>query len=1026
MKMKRKTLHTIAVFLTMLIMGITGKGLQAQNVITVTDSIYTNTTWTACNQYLVFGYVYVTAGHTLTIDPGTIIKGDKNSKGTIIVERGAQIIAQGTAAQPIVFTSNQPMGQRTYGDWGGVILCGKAPTNWLAGQQQVEGGPRSFYGGTLPNDNSGIMTYCRLEFGGIAFSPNNEVNGLTMCAVGRATTINHIQVSFSGDDSYEWFGGTVNCKYLVSYRAWDDDFDTDCGYSGNVQFGFVQRDPFAADQSGSKSFESDSYQSGTKTGLAGDTTGLTRCVFANITCIGPLVNPTSTAYDNQFVSAAHIRRGSAMSLINCVIAGYPAGILFDESSASYGSTTANYRSAGVAGDSVGQIRGTVVCGIPTNGAPARKELMYVINGARSLTPTTVEGDTTTGSPFASWSGPFNLFQNTPTVVGKHFNKMYPTQATGIQLHNPYNLSNPDPTPNSTSPLCYNSTSLPAQVIAHYVALGQPDHFGNGNKYPFLTANPINLDTSNFFNNYNAPATPPTWNSSKTPASFFTRTNYTGGFAGTQTTNDNWMNGWCNFDPQNTDYSLTSAPVASITAAGSLTICPSGGSVVLNANAGSGYTYQWQLNSVNIGGATSQSYNATAAGSYNVIVSNVSGCSTTSTSIVVTNYAAPTATINAGGPVTFCQGGSVTLTASNAVSYSWSSGPSTPSITANTSGNYLVTITDINGCQATSTVTLITVNPLPTASITASGSTTFCIGDSVILTANLSTSYLWSNAATTQSITVYNSGNYTVQVTNANGCQSAVSSPITVSASSSPAPTITITGNTSLCQGGTVTLTSSTANTYLWSPGGQTTQSITTGNAGTYNVTVTNSNACNGSGVSSNVIVTVNPLPVASFTTSGIIPTVNFLNTSTGANTYSWDFGDFSTSSQASPTHTYSGNGNYTACLVAITSFGCMDTLCAPVLINVGINTVSPEVETIALYPNPANDQLNIAINSASEKDAIIVAYDATGKLMINETQTIASGDNLITYDVTNWNNGIYFVRITSNGSVKTMKVLINR
>jgi PKD repeat protein len=1027
-QMKRKTLHTIAIFLTVLFLGISGKSLTAQNVINVQDSIYTNTHWTACNQYLLFGYVYVTAGTTLTIDPGTIIKGDKNSKGTLIVERGATIIAQGTAAQPIVFTSNQIIGSRTYGDWGGVILCGKAPTNWLAGQQQVEGGPRSFYGGTLPHDNSGIMEYVRIEYGGVAFSPNNEVNGLTMCSVGDATTIDHIQVSFSGDDSYEWFGGTVNCKYLVSYRCWDDDFDTDCGYNGKVQFGFVQRDPFAADQSGSKSFESDSYQSGTKSGLAGDTSGLTRPVFANITCIGPMVSPTSTAYDNQFVSGVHIRRGSAISLINCIVAGYPCGILFDESSSSFGSTVRNYQVQGAAGDSIGQIRGTVVCGIPTNQTPARKELLYVINGARSLTPTSTCADTTTGSPFAAWSGPFNMFQNSPQVGVKYWNKMYPTQATGIQLHNPFNLSNPDPTPNSTSPLCYNSTSLPAYVTAHYMACcSQSDHFGNTNKYPFNPALPINLDTSNFFANYNAPSTPPTWNSSKTPASFFTRTNYIGGFAGTQTTADNWMNGWCNFDPQNTDYSLTSAPMATITPAGATIICPSGGSVVLTANAGSGYTYQWQMNSSNISGATSQNYTATAAGTYNVIVTNATGCSTTSANLVVTTYAAPTATITAGGPTTFCQGGSVTLTSSNAVSYSWSSSASTPSISATTSGNYLVTITDVNGCQATSAPVTVVVNPLPSATITANGSTTFCIGDSVVLSANSSASYLWSTSAMTQNITVYNSGNYTVQVTDANGCQSAASAPVTVSASNSPAPTITINGNTSLCTGDSVTLTASTADTYMWSPGNQTTQSITVGASGTYNVTVTNSNACNGTGTSSNVTVTVHPLPVANYSyVSTNMPTVTFTNSSTGANSYTWDFGDSNSSTAPNPTHTYSGNANYTACLTATTSFGCTDSICMPILINVGINPVAQEAETIALYPNPANDQLNIAMNVVSDKEVEIVAYDATGKLLINENRTMTAGDNLMTYDVTNWNNGIYFVRIIGNGSSKIMKVVINR
>jgi hypothetical protein len=1031
MKMKRKRLHTLGICLAIILSGISGKNLMAQTVINVQDSIFTNTHWTACNQYLMFGYVYVTAGTTLTIDPGTIIKGDKNTKGALIVERGATIIAQGTAAQPIIFTSNQPMGARTYGDWGGVILCGKAPTNWLAGQQQVEGGPRSFYGGTLPHDNSGIFSYVRIEFAGVAFSPNNEVNGLTLCSVGDATQVDHVQVSYSGDDSFEWFGGTVNCKYLVSYRGWDDDFDTDCGYSGHVQFGFVQRDPFAADQSGSKAFESDSYQAGTKSGLSGDTTGLTKCVFSNITAVGPMVSPTSTAFDPQFVSAVQIRRGSALTIVNSVIAGWPCGVVIDESSASFGSTTRNLQILGAAGDSISQLKGDIICGIPTNQTPVRKEMFYIFNGARSLTPTTTEGDTTTGTPFNPWSGPFNYFQNNPQTGQKYGNKIYATEQTGIQLHNPFNLAAPDPVPGSISPICYNSKALntmPAGQYSQFTAhWGSTNPFNNGSVFPFNPSLPLNTDTTLWLSHYNAPTVPPVWNSGRTSGNWFTPTNFVGGFSGTQTTADNWMQPWCNFDPVNTDYSLTSAPMATITASGSLTICPSGGSVVLNANAGNGYTYQWMMNNANINGATSQSYNATAAGTYNVVVTNATGCSTTSANVVVTTYAAPTATITAGGPVTFCQGGSVTLTANNSVSYSWSNGSNTPSITANTAGSYLVTITDVNGCQATSSAVTVVVNPLPNATITASGSTSFCIGDSVILTSNVSSSYLWSTNATTQSITVYNSGNYTVQVTNANGCQSAASAPITVSASASPAPTITIAGNTSLCQGDMVTLTASQGDTYLWSPGNQTTQSITVGASGTYNVTETNSNACNGTGTSQSVVVTVHPLPVASYTyNSTNMPTVVFTNGSTGATTYTWDFGDSNSSSNMSPTHTYSGNGNYTACLTAITSFGCADSVCMPVMINVGINTVTPQGETTTLYPNPANDQLNLEMNVISDKEVSIVAYDVTGKLMINENRSLSSGNNLMTFDVTNWDNGIYFIRIINEGKVNTMKVMINR
>jgi len=514
----------------------------------VQDSIYTNTHWTCDKQYLLKGYVYVINGTTLTIDSGVIIKGDKNTKGSLIIERGAMINANGTATAPIVFTSNQPIGNRTYGDWGGLILCGKAPVNWTAGYGQVEGGPRSLYGGTNPHDNSGKLSYVRCEFAGIAFSPNNEINGITFCGVGDQTQLDHLQVSYSGDDSYEWFGGTVNGKYFIAYRGWDDDFDTDNGYSGMNQFFVGLRDPFSADQSGSKGFESDSYQSGTKSGLAGDTSGLTKVVFANTTLIGPLVSPTSTAYDPQFVSGAHIRRGSALSCINSVIAGWPCGILVDESSASFGSTVRNMQILGAAGDSISQIKSTIVCGIPTNMTPTRKEIFYTVDGARSLTPTTTEGDTITGNPFNPWGGPFSMFQEDP----KNHNAIYANEQTGIRLQNPFNLAVPNFIPTSTSVICYNSTALPAYVKNHY--LPQTDHFGNGNVYPFNTALPINTDTSNFFANYNAPKFPPHWNSGRLANAFFTHVNYVGAFSGTQTTSDNWMASWTNFDPVNTDYS----------------------------------------------------------------------------------------------------------------------------------------------------------------------------------------------------------------------------------------------------------------------------------------------------------------------------------------------------------------------------------------------------------------------------------------------------------------------------------------
>ena len=500
---------------------------MAYNTVPVSGSITTNTHWTANQQYLLQGYVYVESGATLTIDSGCIIKGDKATKGSLIVERGAQIIAIGSPTAPIVFTSSQPAGQRTYGDWGGVILCGKAPTNWTT-EPTVEGGPRSKYGGTDPHDNSGTMRYVRIEFPGIAFSPNNEINGLTFCGVGDATTVDHIQVSYSGDDSYEWFGGTVNTKYIVSHRSWDDDFDTDNGYTGKNQFGVILRDPFVADQSGSKGFESDSYQPGgvTNSGLNNDTTKITRPVFSNITVAGPLVSPTSSAFDPQFVAAAHIRRGSAISILNSILFGFPAGVLVDEAATTMGGTSANI------GNGILQFKNNIIAGMAaySSSPTGNKDAFYVKDGARNNTPTTTMADTTTGSPFAPFAGPYSWLTS-PT----NSNKIYANEQNGVRLQTPFNLTNPDFHPTSTSPVAYNTK-------------------GNGSATAgsFNPANPINYDTTGGYANYNVPQFAPDFTNTKAADAFFTKVNHVGAFSGV--TNDNWMANWTNFDPVNADYS----------------------------------------------------------------------------------------------------------------------------------------------------------------------------------------------------------------------------------------------------------------------------------------------------------------------------------------------------------------------------------------------------------------------------------------------------------------------------------------
>lgn len=281
----------------------------------------------ASKKYLIKGTVFVNDGKVLTIPAGTVLMGDKKTKGTLVINVGGKIMAEGTATKPIIFTSKNGPGERDKGDWGGVILLGRANVN--QNNPSIEGISPAVYFGSFQssahdNESSGVMKYVRIEYAGIALSPNNETNSLTFGAVGSGTVIENVQASYGGDDSFEWFGGTVNCKNLIAFAGWDDDFDTDFGYSGKVQFGLAVRDPFLADQSGSNGFESDNDAGGN------DVTPYTSAVFSNMTVIGPRYDSTASISGN-FQNAMHIRRRSSLSIFNSVITGFPVGLLLDGS-----------------------------------------------------------------------------------------------------------------------------------------------------------------------------------------------------------------------------------------------------------------------------------------------------------------------------------------------------------------------------------------------------------------------------------------------------------------------------------------------------------------------------------------------------------------------------------------------------------------------------------------------------------------------------------------------------------------------
>lgn len=339
--------------------------VSSRTIVNVSGVISQNTTWTADKIYKLQGFVRVgddakrsggtdITGVTLTIEPGTLILGERSSKGTLIVQRGNKIVAVGTESEPIIFTSERAPGQRQGGDWGGLVIVGRAVNNQGA-NVELEGGYGAYHGvGDSPiadpdADSSGELKYVRIEFAGIPINPNQEVNSLTMGSVGSGTALDFVQASYGLDDGFEWFGGKVNAKHLVVYRGADDDFDVDFGFSGSIQWALGIRDNSLADQSGSNGFEVDNDGSGTSA------TPFTSAVFSNVTIIGPKKNKDLNIQDN-FQNGMHLRRNNKIKVYNSVVTGYPNGVFID------GSTTVANAAAGDL-----QLRNVVLAGVDSWG-----------------------------------------------------------------------------------------------------------------------------------------------------------------------------------------------------------------------------------------------------------------------------------------------------------------------------------------------------------------------------------------------------------------------------------------------------------------------------------------------------------------------------------------------------------------------------------------------------------------------------------------------------------------------------------
>jgi hypothetical protein len=463
--------------------------------------------------YLVKSQFIIPSGVTLTVSPGAIIKGDKATKGVIIIQPGGKLLAVGTAAEPIVFTSSQNIGERDRGDWGGIVWLGNAYVN-QATRPSIEGiSPTQNYGtvdaaqadatvGSNTEDN-GKLKYARIEYAGIELTPNNETNSLTMGALGSGTEIDYVQTSYGGDDAYEWFGGTVNGKHLVSLSTWDDDFDTDFGWRGNVQWGLVVRNPFFADQSGSTAFESDSQGNATAIGTVctdANQAGCTRGVFSNITVLGPrdfntglgAAQNATRAISANFTRAMHIRRRSSISIFNTFIAGFGASSNLQGLEMDDAGTIANFTAGS------GALKNNVLL-FPD----ATASVEYGSNVAGAAT-TSVKGFWETGGA--------NIIEK-PTASG-----WSPTPGTPAGSTNPYTAYGIAP-----------STFFGGATAANYAS--NPD-------FAVTTGSLQGLLATDLF-----PA------SSKVDVAFFDKTvTYKGAFGGSD-----WTDTWTEFQPLNKAY-----------------------------------------------------------------------------------------------------------------------------------------------------------------------------------------------------------------------------------------------------------------------------------------------------------------------------------------------------------------------------------------------------------------------------------------------------------------------------------------
>ncbi len=504
--------------------------------------------------------------------------------------------------------------------------------------------------------------------------------------------------------------------------------------------------------------------------------------------------------------------------------------------------------------------------------------------------------------------------------------------------------------------------------------------------------------------------------------------------------------------------VNSLPIANITTSGATTFC-SPGSVTLTATAGS--SYLWSP-----GNQTTQAITASTSGTYNVRVTNSNGCTKVSSNSVVTANAAPVATITPNGSLTILQGANVTLSASTGSSYLWLPGGQTSqSIVVNTAGSYTVRVSNSSGCSTTSAAAVVTVLPNSSATVTASGPVSFCQGGSVTLTASNGTSYSWSNGANTKSITVNTSGTYTATVYN--GATPAIASPVVVTVWSLPSATVSAGSATSFCSGGYVNLNSNQNNSYSWSPGGATTQTLQVFASGNYFVTVSNSYGCTAT--STIVPVTVTNCNTTCDPPTGLITnnvsansaTVSWTNPNSGQTQFQVKLKNKNTNyvyvtgqvPASTTTITVGANANTTYnwwvrswCSGTKSNYAGFLSFNTP-----NIRTGDPVIETIGeitpaylsddpednsemtiyldkdemqVFPNPSSVEANIAFQTPSDQDFTVSLMELNGKLIFTEKVEAKQGYNIHPLDISTLSKGIYLVQLTGNSKSILRKLAV--